>query len=29
VKTDRNGSRSERKLGVSCMCGLVVTRDPG
>src|SRR5829696_5785707 len=29
VKTDRNWSRSERKLGVSCMCGLLVARDPG
>src|SRR4051812_28250267 len=29
VKTDRNWSRSERKVGVSCMCGLLVARAPG
>src|SRR5438270_12408313 len=29
VKTERNWSRSERKVGVSCMCGLLVARDPG
>src|SRR5947199_10506516 len=29
VKTDRNGSRSERKLAVSCMGGLLVARVPG
>src|SRR4051794_16705420 len=29
VKTGRNGSRSERKLGVSCMGGLLVARVPG
>src|SRR3954470_22778505 len=29
VKTERNGSRSERKVGVSCTCGLLVARDPG
>src|SRR3954447_9843115 len=29
VKTVRNWSRSERNVGVSCMCGLLVARDPG
>ncbi len=29
VKTERNWSRSERKVGVSCMSGLLVARDPG
>jgi hypothetical protein len=29
VKTERNSSRSERNAGVSCMCGLLVARDPG
>src|SRR5947199_4729916 len=29
VKTDRNWSRSERKLAVSCMGGLLVARVPG
>src|SRR3954471_9423793 len=29
VKTERNWSRSERKLGVSCMGGLLVARVPG
>ena len=29
VKTERNWSRSERKVGVSCMCGLLVARGPG
>src|SRR4051794_5385737 len=29
VKTDRNRSRRGRKVGVSCMCGLLVARGPG
>src|SRR5881227_824700 len=29
VKTDRNWSRSERNVGVSCMGGLLVARVPG
>src|SRR5512135_1011987 len=29
VKTERNRSRSERKVGVSCTCGLLVARGPG
>src|SRR3954449_7254694 len=29
VKTERNWSRSERNVGVSCMGGLLVARVPG
>src|SRR5260370_41337738 len=29
VKTERNRSRSEPKVGVSCTCGLLVARGPG
>src|SRR3954470_11685375 len=29
VKTDRNRSRSEPKVGVSCTCGLLVAWGPG
>src|SRR5262249_23041983 len=29
VKADRNRSRSERKAGVSCTCGLLVAWGPG
>jgi hypothetical protein len=29
VKTERNWSRRERKVGVSCMGGLLVARVPG
>src|SRR5512135_3688799 len=29
VKTERNRSRSERTVGVSCTCGLLVARGPG
>src|SRR5687768_12848177 len=29
VKTDRNRSRRGWKVGVSCMCGLLVARGPG